>query len=214
MVALKLYTRAQNSAGERVRIALNLKNIAYEYVPVSNLAPGAYQRINPQGLMPALDVDGQIISQSSAILDYIERQYPESSLLPSDPVVRAQALAFGAHIASEMHAIMVARVRKFMSHDLNVDEAGVQRWTEHWTQTGFTALEQTLATRLQPWPFCFGDTPGWADLHLVPQLANARRFNIALDAYPALLAVESNCVKLEAFCRARPEAQPDFPKQG
>jgi len=209
--ALRLYTRWQNSAGERVRIALNLKNIAYEYVAVGSLPPGAYARINPQGLMPTLEVGGHFIPQSAAILDYLEENFPAPSLLPADPVRRAQARAFGAIVAAEMHAITVNRVRKFLASDLHVNEAGVQRWVIHWLGEGFAALEAMLAARPAEWPFCFGGAPGWADLHLVPQLANARRLACDLAAYPKLLAVEANCVGLDAFMRARPEAQPDFP---
>lgn len=209
--ALRLYTRWQNSAGERVRIALNLKNIAYEYVAVGSLPPGAYAKINPQGLMPTLKVDGRFIPQSAAILAYLEETYPVPSLLPTDPVLRAQARAFGAVVAAEMHAITVNRVRKFLASDLEADEARVAHWVEHWLGAGFVTLEAMLTGRPADWPFCFGDAPGWADLHLVPQIANARRLGIDLAAYPKLLAVEAKCVGRDAFIRARPEAQPDFP---
>jgi len=209
--ALRLYTRWQNSAGERVRIALNLKNIAYEYVAVGSLPHGAYAKINPQGLLPTLEAGGRFIPQSAAILDYLEENFPAPSLLPSDPVLRAQARAFGAIVAAEMHAITVNRVRKFLANDLHVDDTGVQRWVMHWLDEGFTALEALLAARPAAWAFCFGGAPGWADLHLVPQLANARRLGCDPSAYPALLAVEANCIGLDAFARARPEAQPDFP---
>lgn len=210
-MALKLYTRWQNSAGERVRIALNLKAVPYEYVSVGSLEPGAYANINPQGLMPTLEVDGRFIPQSAAILDYLEERYPTPSLFSADPVLRAQARAFGAVVAAEMHAITVNRVRKFLSGDLHVDEPGVGRWIEHWLGEGFRTLEAMLAARPHEGPFCFGDTPGWADLHLVPQLANGRRLDCDLTAYRRLLAVEANCVGLDAFIRARPDAQPDFP---
>lgn len=208
---MKLYSRWQNSAGERVRIALNLKGIPYDYVAVGSLPPGAYKRMNPQGLMPTLEVDGRFIAQSGAILEFLEETHPQPPLLPADPVLRAQARAFGAHIAAEMHAIMVSRVRGFLADGLAVDEAGVDRWVKHWTAVGFTALEAALAGRPEQWPFCFGAEPGWADIHLVPQMANARRAACDLTAYARLRAVEANCIGLEAFKRARPEAQPDFP---
>jgi maleylacetoacetate isomerase len=208
---MKLISRWQNSAGERVRIALNLKGIAYEYVPVRSLPPGEYRRLNPQGLLPALEVDGQFIAQSAAILEFLEETYPEPSLLPRDPVLRAQARAFGAHIAAEMHAITVNRVRNFLEKDLAVAHSGVERWVRHWLAQGFAALEAALARRPVDWSFCFGEKPGWADLHLVPQLAASRRLGCELAPYPKLLAVEANCVGLDAFARARPEAQPDYP---
>ncbi|WP_454848437.1 maleylacetoacetate isomerase [Rhizobium binxianense] len=208
---MRLLSRWQNSAGERVRIALNLKGISYIYVPVSSLDPGEYRRLNPQGLLPALDVGGRIIPQSSAILAYLEETHPERSLLPRDPEIRAQARGFAAHIASEMHSLTVQRVRRFVQDGLEVDEAGVRRWVLHWLQLGFHALEETLAGRENPSAFCFGDEPGWADLHLVPQMSNARRLGCDLADYPLLLSVESRCVQLEAFRAARPEAQCDFP---
>ena len=207
---MKLYSRAQNSAGERVRIALCLKGIVHEYVPVGSLAPGEYRRINPQALLPALEVDGRIIAQSSAILEYLEETIPVPALLPADAVLRAEARAFGAHVAAEMHALTVNRVRVYIDGDLGLGKAGAARWVSHWLTRGFEALEATLANRATDWPFCFGETPGWADLHLVPQLANGRRLAVDLAPYRRLLAVEANCVGLEAFRRARPEAQPDY----
>ncbi len=208
---MRLYTRWQNSAGERVRIALNLKGIDYEYVAVGALPPGEYRRINPQGLMPTLEVEGRFIAQSGAILEYLEERWPDPPLLPADPVLRAQARAFGAHIAAEMHAITVIRVRKFLAEGMGLADDKVAEWVGHWTEEGFAALEATLARRETSWPFCFGETPGWADLHLVPQLAASRRLGADLSRYARLLAVEANCVGLDAFKRARPEAQPDYP---
>lgn len=207
---MRLYTYQRNSAGERVRIALNLKGLAYDYVSVPVLPPGAYERINPQGLMPALEVDGRVIAQSAAILDFLEEGWPEPPLLPDDPVTRGQARAFAAHIAAEMHALTVNRVRKFLSGDLGLGEEGAARWTVHWLDLGFAALEAALAARPEPWPFCFGETPGWADLHLVPQLRNGRRLGCDLAPFPLLLGVEARCVDLRAFRLARPEHQPDY----
>ncbi|AUW41088.1 maleylacetoacetate isomerase [Rhizobium leguminosarum] len=209
---MRLISRWQNSAGERVRIALNLKGIPYHYVSVSSLEPGEYRRLNPQGLLPALDIGGHIVPQSSAILAYIEETYPIPSLLPEDPGLRAQARGFAAHIASEMHALTVQRVRHLLRDDLGGGEAEVKRWLQHWLGLGFAALEQTLAQRQSPSPFCFGDRPGWADLHLIPQMSNARRLGHDLSPYPLLLAVEQRCVPLDAFRSATPEMQPDFPK--
>ncbi|MBB6220027.1 maleylacetoacetate isomerase [Rhizobium leguminosarum] len=209
---IRLISRWQNSAGERVRIALNLKGIAYRYVPVSSLEPGDYRRLNPQGLLPALEIGGRIVPQSSAILAYIEETYPDPSLLPNDPLLRAEARGFAAHIAAEMHALTVQRIRHFLRDELSGGEAEVTRWVLHWLSLGFTALEETLTQREIQSPFCFGEHPGWADLHLIPQMSNARRLGHDLTPYPLLLAVEQRCVALEAFRSARPEAQPDFPK--
>lgn len=207
---MRLYTNHRNSAGERVRIALNLKGLPFEYVSAPRLPPGEYARLNPQGLMPALETDGGVIAQSAAILAFLEETFPTPPLLPADPVRRAQARAFAAHIAAEMHAITVQRVRRFLG-GLAANEAGVQRWVDHWLATGFNALEAELARRAEDLPFCFSEDPGWADLHLVPQMAAARRLGCDLAAYPRLLAVEANCIPLEAFVRARPENQPDYP---
>lgn len=208
---MRLLSRWQNSAGERVRIALNLKDIPYTYVPVGSLPPGEYRRLNPQGLLPALDIGGRIIPQSAAILAYLEEAYPLPSLLPEDPILRAQARGFAGLIASEMHSITVQRVRRFLQSDFDLDEMQVQHWVSHWLTLGLDALEETLRARSGGFVFCFGDEPGWADLHLIPQLANARRLGCDLSAYPQLLAVEEKCVGLDAFRRARPEVQPDFP---
>ncbi|RTM06952.1 MAG: maleylacetoacetate isomerase [Hyphomicrobiales bacterium] len=208
---MRLLSRWQNSAGERVRIALRLKGLEFTYVPVSSLAPGVYKALNPQGLLPALDIEGRIVAQSSAILEYLEEVYPEPSLLPSDPVTRAQARAFAAHIASEMHAITVQRIRRFLQADLAIDQAGIDRWMLHWLGLGFAALEATLSHRAVNWPFCFGGEPGWADLHLMPQMSSARRFGCDLSSYPLLQSIEQRCSPLDAFRLSRPEAQPDFP---
>lgn len=208
---MKLYTQYRNSAGQRVRIALALKGIAYEYVSVSSIGQEAYRALNPQGLMPALDIDGRIIAQSGAILAYLEETYPAPPLLPADPLLRAQARSFALLITGEMHAITVLRVMRFLESGLTIDQAGQDKWRRHWMSEGFAALEEMLARREKDWPFCFGDAPGWADLHLAPQLANGRRFGCDLSAYKRLLAVEARCNALDAFVRARPEHQPDFP---
>lgn len=209
---MRLISRWQNSAGERVRIALNLKGISYSCVPIGSLEAGEYNRLNPQGLLPALDIGGRVVPQSSAILAYIEENYPDPSLLPEDPLLRAQARGFAAHIASEMHSLTVQRVRYFLQEALGGGEAEVKRWVRHWLGLGFAALEETLAQREIQSPFCFDDRPGWADLHLIPQMSNARRLGHDLSPYPLLLSTEQRCLVLDAFRSARPEAQPDFPK--
>jgi len=208
---MRLITRWQNSAGERIRIAFRLKGIDYTYVPISSLERGRFVELNPQGLLPALDVDGQIIAQSAAILDYLETTFPEPSLLPSDTVTRAEAKAFAALISSEMHSLTVQRVRRFMGQEYGIEESGVERWVHHWLALGFAALEATLARRAIHSAFAFGDRPGWADLHLIPQLSAARRLQCDLTLYPRLLEVEQQCIGLDAFRLSRPEAQPDFP---
>ena len=209
---MELITRYQNSAGERVRIALNLKGIAYRYRAVASLPTGAYPALNPQGLLPALVVGGEVIAQSAAILAYLEEVHPSPALLPADPILRAQARAFAQSIAADLHPLNNQRVRRFLADRLGVEAAGLGEWYRHWVGVGLTGLEAVLAARGGAHAFCFGDAPGWADLHLVPQLANARRFDCDLTAYPLLLAIDGRCRAMDAFRRARPEEQPDFPR--
>jgi len=210
---MKLYTYHRNSAGERVRIALNLKGLTYDYVSVPALGWDAYRAVNPQGLMPALEVGGRVVAQSTAILEYLEERHPEPRLLPDDPILKAQARAFGQLIAADLHPLNNHRVRVFLTKELNVSEPQVRHWYGHWVAVGLSALEVTLERRPEPWPFCFGQEPGWADLHLVPQMRNARRFECDLTAYPHLRAVEARCFELDAFRLARPEHQPDHPSR-
>ena len=207
-----LYSNYLNSAGERVRIALALKGIDYDYVSVGQMGWDVYEAINPQRLMPALKIGDHMVPQATAILEYLEETYPEPALLPADPVLRAQARGFAQHVVSEMHAIDVIRVRRFLHHELGVDEAGIDHWQRHWFDKGFSALEELLARRLTAWPFCFGEAPGWADLHLVPQVAKGlTRFNVDMSPFPLIDGVFKACVDLPAFVAATPAEQPDYP---
>ncbi|MDP6875675.1 MAG: maleylacetoacetate isomerase [Alphaproteobacteria bacterium] len=207
-----LYSNYLNSAGERVRIALALKGIEYDYVSVGEMGWDVYETINPQRLMPALKIGEQIVPQATAILEYLEETYPDPALLPADPVLRAQARGFAQHVVSEMHAIDVIRVRRFLHHELGVEQAGIEHWQRHWFAKGFTALEELLTRRQTAWPFCFGETPGWADLHLVPQVAKGlTRFDVDMSPYPLIDGVFKACVELPAFIAATPAAQPDYP---
>jgi maleylpyruvate isomerase len=208
---LTLFTQSRNSAGERVRIALNLKGLAYDYVSVASMGAAEYRRINPQGLMPALKVGGEVIAQSGAILEYLEEVYSERPLLPANPIERAQARAFACLISSDTQPLCNYRVRKYLAQEMNASDEAVLAWYRNWVTISFTALEELLARRANAQRYCFGDNPGWADLHLVPVVDNARRFRCDLSAFPRLIAIEDRCSKLEAFRRARPEAQPDYP---
>ena len=190
---------------------MGLKSLTFEYVPVKTIAPDGYVRLNPQGLMPALEVDGRIVAQSSAILEFLEETYPAVPLLPSDSWSRAQVRAFCAHVSADIHAITSRRIRVFLKDDLNAGDEGITRWLRHWMDKGFTALETALASRTDNWTYCFGNTPGWADLHLVPQLRNARNLDCNITRFTRLLTVEARCVDLEAFKLAHPQAQPDYP---
>jgi len=209
---LTLYSMYMNSAGERVRIALALKEISYDYFPVGEIGWVEYEKINPQGLMPALKIGETIVPQATAILEYIEEEFPQPRLLPSDPAMRAQVRGFAQHIVSEMHAIDVIRVRRFLHHELQVDRSGIDSWQRHWFAKGFTALEEILARRETPWPYCFGEKPGWADLHLVPQVRKGlSRFNLDLSPYPLIGSVFEACSTLPAFLAASPQEQSDYP---
>lgn len=209
---LKLYTYHRNSAGQRVRIVLNLKGLSYDYVSTPSLPPGEYLRMNPQGLMPALEIDGRIVAQSMAIIELLEELYPEPPALPRDPIARAEVRAFASAICADMHPLNNQRVRRFMEREFGLGEPAILRWYRHWIARGFDGLEAILA-RNPPLPFCFGVTPGLADACLVPQLYNARRFDCDLSAYPRLLAIENACRELPAFRRAEPPNQPDFPSE-
>jgi maleylacetoacetate isomerase len=209
---LRLHTRYQNSAGQRVRIVLNLKGVPYEYVPIPSLSSDAYRRINPQGLMPALEIDGWFVAQSMAIIELLEELFPEPSILPEDPILRAEARSFAQLISADLHPINNNRVRRYLSDVLGADEGQVTAWYHHWVATAFASLETQLARREMQFPFCFGDRPGLAEACLAPQMANARRFGCDLSAYPLLVAIDDASRGLDAFVRAAPEAQPDFPR--
>lgn len=208
---LRLHTRYQNSAGERVRIVLNLKRVPYDYVAIPSLSEADYGRINPQHLMPALEIEGRIVTQSLAIIELIEELFPDPPILPRDPILRAQARAFAGVIAADLHPITVVRVRNRLVEAFGADEAGLTAWTAHWMASAFDALETHLAARAPGPAFAFGNAPGIAEACLVPQMRNARRFGFDLSAYPLLVALDAACNELDAFRRAAPEQQADFP---
>jgi maleylpyruvate isomerase len=207
---LRLFSASRNSAGWRVRIALALKGVAYEYLSTRTLAPGEYRRINPQGLMPALEIDGRLIAQSAAILELIEELYPDPPLLPDDALDRATARSFAQLITADLHPLNNNRVRKYLAKMMGQDEAAVASWYRHWSVTALEALEEMLRRRERATPFCFGATPGWAELHLIPQLYNCRRFGVDLVPYPLLLAADAACQSVESFAQAAPERMPDY----
>ncbi|AHN75405.1 maleylacetoacetate isomerase [Pandoraea pnomenusa] len=210
-----LYSYFRSSAAYRVRIALNLKGLDYEIVPVHLVRDGgeqlkpAYRALNVNGLVPTF-VDGEVnIHQSLAIIEYLEDVHPTPALLPADPVARAQVRALALDIAADIHPIDNLRVLRYLKHDLGVSEEQKNAWYVHWVVEGFTALEARLAAQRSPGKFVFGDTPTLADCCLVPQVYNANRFKVDMTSFPRIAAIDAHCQTLDAFRRAAPEAQPD-----
>jgi maleylpyruvate isomerase len=212
---MKLYTFFRSSASYRVRIALNLKGLAYEQIPIHLRRRGgeqfaaSYKTINPQALVPALEDNGRIVTQSLAIIEYLEERYPKPPLLPADPADRALVRSMALVVACEIHPIQNLRVLVYLKNNLQQSEEDLNRWARHWIDLGLSALEQMTSSIPNRSHFCFGDTPTLGDICLVPQLANARRFGCDLSAYPTLLQIEKACNALPAFANAAPEKQPD-----
>jgi maleylpyruvate isomerase len=212
-MALKLYSYFRSSAAYRVRIALHLKGLAFDYAPV-HLRKGeqhddAYQALNRQQLVPTL-IDGDtVMTQSLAIIEYLDETHPEPPLLPSTPAGRARVRAIALAICCDIHPLNNLRVLRYLMRTLNVGEEAKDAWYRHWIDTGLAALEAELAADASTGTFCHGDVPTIADICLVPQLANARRTDIPLDSYPTLLRIDASCRALDAFARAAPDRQPD-----
>jgi maleylpyruvate isomerase len=210
---MKLYSYFRSSAAYRARIALQLKGLPFDYAPV-HLRKGeqnedAYRALNRQQLIPTL-IDGDtVVTQSLAIIEYLDETHPEPPLLPSTPAGRARVRAIALAICCDIHPLNNLRVLRYLVRTLNVGEEAKDAWYRHWIDTGLGALEAQLATEASTGTFCHGETPTLADIALVPQLANARRANIPLDSYPTLLRIEANCRALDAFARAAPDRQPD-----
>lgn len=212
---LQLYGYFRSSAAYRVRIALNYKGLPYDLMPVHLTRDGGeqfrpdYVRRNPQSLVPML-TDGEAgLTQSLAIIEYLEETHPEPHLLPEKPVDRARVRAIALAVACDIHPLNNLRVLKYLVRDLGQDETNKVRWYHHWIAKGLTAIEAMLADDPRTGLFCHGDRPTIADVFLVPQVANARRFDCDLSAYPTILAIDEACRQLPAFAQAAPENQPD-----
>ncbi|MBV6305311.1 maleylacetoacetate isomerase [Candidimonas humi] len=212
---MKLYSYFRSSAAYRVRIALNLKGLPYETVAVHLLRQGGeqllpeYRRLNPTALVPTL-VDGDLVlGQSMAILEYLEETHPQPPLLPPDAAGRARVRAIAQTIACDIHPLDNLRVLKYLKHEMKVSEENKNAWYKHWVEVGLASVEAMLAGHPATGDFCHGDRPGFADLCLVPQVANARRFDCDLSGMPTIVRIEGRCLELDAFRQAAPANQPD-----
>lgn len=211
---MKLYNYFRSSAAYRVRIALAMKGLPFEYIPI-HIAKGrqfepAFGEVSPQNLVPVLELDGgERLVQSLAIVEYLDETHPEPPLLPSSALARARVRSLALAIACEIHPVNNLRVLGYLTKTLGVTDEQRVAWYRHWVDTGFRALEARLASDAETGDFCHGDTPGLADLCLVPQVANARRFDVDLSPYPTIARIDARCRTLSAFQRAAPELQPD-----
>jgi maleylacetoacetate isomerase/maleylpyruvate isomerase len=211
---LKLYTYFRSSAAFRVRIALNLKGLAYQPVFVhlakgEHRAPG-YAAVNRQALVPTLELDdGTRLNQSLAILEYLDKLRPQPALLPAAPLERARVRSLALLVACEIHPLNNLRVLQHLKRALGQDEAQIKAWYQHWVADGLAKFEAELAEGRPAGRFCHGDAPGLADCCLVPQIFNAKRYECDLAPYPATMRVFDACMQLEAFERAQPAKQPD-----
>lgn len=210
---MKLYGYFRSSAAFRVRIALNLKSISHEDAFI-HLRRGEQSRpdflgVNPQGLVPALEVDGLTLVQSLPIIEYLDERYPEPPLLPQDAAGRARVRGLAAVVACDIHPLNNLRVLRYLARQLGQGQEAVEAWYNHWIAEGFAALEGMLAGDGRTGEFCHGDRPSLADVALVPQVVNAERYRLDLSPYPTVNRIFGTCMKLDAFAAAHPERQPD-----
>jgi len=213
---MKLYSYFRSSASYRVRIALNLKNLTYDYAPVHLVRDGGehlkpeYRRVNPDAVVPALEIDGlPPLQQSLAIIEYLDETHPQPPLLPAAAGDRAHVRAIALQIACEIHPLDNLRVLRYLKRTLQLDDAAKDAWYRHWIETGFETLEARLAGDPRTGRLCFGDAPTLADLCLIPQIYNANRFDIDTTRYPTLQRINDHALQLDAFARAAPGVQPD-----
>jgi maleylacetoacetate isomerase len=218
--AIKLYSFWRSSACYRVRIALNLKQLSYETIPIHLVKGGGEQHspefheLNPLELIPVLMHGGRMLRQSLAIIDYLDENWEnEHPLMPSVARDRQRVRAIAQMIACDIHPLNNLRVMQYLEKEFGVEEQQRERWTRHWIRAGFHAVEEVLADSTATGTYCEGDAPTMADCCLVPQVYNAQRFGVSLDDYPNITRINAECLKLPAFDTARPEKQPDCPAE-
>lgn len=212
---MKVHGYFRSSASYRLRIALGLKNVPHDkgFVHLSRgggeqFAP-TFRKLNPQMLIPVVEDDGQVLTQSLAILEYLDEKWPDPPILPKTPAARARVRALALVVACEMHPLNNLRVLNYLTKDLGLPEDAKLEWYRHWVALGFDALEGLLAGHPDTGTFCHGETPTIADICLVPQVFNAKRFDCPLDAYPTVMRIFTACERLPAFAAAHPAKQPD-----
>lgn len=212
---MKLYNYFRSSASFRVRIALNLKGLPYDYVPVhltrgggEQLAP-AYRDLNPAALVPVLDHDGAIVTQSLAIIEYLEERFPQPPLLPHEPLERAYVRAVALSIACEIHPLDNLRVLRYLVKEMGVSEENKDRWYKHWVEEGLAQTEALLVAQKRTGRYTLGDHATLADVLIVPQIFNARRYDCRTDHVPTIMRIFDACMQLPAFVDAQPSKQPD-----
>lgn len=210
---MKLYNFFRSGTSHRLRIALNLKGLPTTYVPVDlrteQHLKDEFKAINPQGLVPALEVDGQVLIQSPAIIEWLEETHPTPALLPAGATERARVRALAAIVGCDIHPINNRRILEYLRKELGANDDAVNAWSGTWITAGFDAYEALLAADTQRGEFSFGHTPTLADVYLIPQVESARRFKVDLSRWPLISAIDAACAKLDAFRLAAPSQQPD-----
>lgn len=210
---MKLYNFFRSGTSHRLRIALNLKGLQTQYVAVDlrteQHLTDQFKAVNPQGLVPALEVDGNVLIQSPAIIEWLEEKHPTPPLLPSDLSARAHVRALAAIVGCDIHPINNRRILEYLRKQFGADEGAVNAWCATWISDGFDAFEALLAADSQRGDFCFGHVPTLADVYLIPQAESARRFKVDLSQWPRISAVDAACARLDAFRLAAPSLQPD-----
>ena len=210
---MKMYGFFRSGTSHRTRIVLNLKQISYDLLPVSLMKNehknAAFQAINPQGFVPVLAINDQLLIQSPAIIEWLEETHPEHPLLPKDAIARAKVRALAAVVGCDIHPINNKRILDYLRNTLKLDDAQVQSWCQHWIDEGFSALETLLAADQNRGDFCYGHQPTLADAYLIPQVDSSKRFKVDMSKYPHIQRIYDACMALPAFQAAAPMNQPD-----